>query len=150
MAVFAITNLVLGGGQYLWHYAESQRLDTLKSQLDAEQPHIRALEARLQQMETELTGLASQIEALKAEIGALEKAHPHGIPEDRYAAYTKSAQHHNELAQAHNQKVTEQQTVYADYVARVDRFNAVVDEANALAQRIGGTRHVLPMSRARR
>jgi len=131
VAVYGVMNLVLVGGQYVWYYADNQKL-----------------EARLQQMEKDLAGSASQIEAVKAGIKAVEKANPRGIPEDKYAAYSRSVRYHNELVEAHNQKVAEQQVVHGDYSSRVDQFNGLVEEANSLAKKIGGTWYVVPMPRA--
>ena len=85
--VFAVINLVLVGGQKLWHHGDQVKLDTLKAELDVQRNDIAQREAVLKTLGSSIDQYAAQISGLKSQAQAIEQQNPSGVPPDIYDSY---------------------------------------------------------------
>ncbi len=141
---FIIANVILVGGQKLWHLNDQKRLDEIKTDLEAQLPKIKSLEKELETLEISLDQMESRMNQLDVEIRTIESANPQGIPQAIYFSYSQKVDEYNSLIKQYNTSLTRFKNLYPDYSARVDSYNALVDEANSLAREIGGTWIIIP------
>jgi septal ring factor EnvC (AmiA/AmiB activator) len=145
IAVFAILNVVLVGGQKLWHHGAQQRLTTLNAQLDAQGSEIKQREAELKTLIASSEQSSATIAGLRAHVQRIEDQYPSGIPQSMYPSYVKLVDQCNLLVAGHNLDIARYNSLYEDYSQRIERYNALVKEANATSKQIGGTWYVIPV-----
>ncbi|QTL49972.1 hypothetical protein [Priestia aryabhattai] len=131
--VYGIVNLVLVGGQKLWHHDDEVKLEKYETVLKEQKNEIDGYT-------TELEDLKSQAEDLKEQITGYETDYPYGIPEELYADYEQMVDEYNSLADDYDVKSQE----YSD---EIDSYNDKVEEANALAEEVGSTWYVVPVGK---
>ncbi|MEH7683645.1 hypothetical protein, partial [Priestia megaterium] len=131
--VYGIVNLVLFGGQKLWHHDDEVKLEKYETALKEQKSDI-------DDYETELENLKSQAEDLELQIKGFEMDYPEGIPEEMYEDYELMVDEYNSLADDYDGKAQE----YSD---EIDSYNDKVEEANALAEEVGSTWYVVPVGK---
>ena len=70
---------------------------------------------------------------------------PDGVPSDRYAEYTADVERYNAEVRAYNDGLARYERLGQQYSARVDSFNQLAEEANALAVELEDIPHLLPV-----
>ncbi|QLC85420.1 hypothetical protein [Priestia megaterium] len=130
---FGIVNLVLVGGQKLWHHDDEVKLEKYETALKEQKSEIN-------DYTTELEDLKSQAEDLEEQINGYETDYPYGIPEELYADYEQMVDEYNSLVDDYDVKSQE----YSD---EIDSYNDKVEEANALAEEVGSTWYVVPVGK---
>ena len=143
--VFALINLVLVGGQKIWHHSDQKKLDTLKTELKLERTTINGAETRLQNFEERIKEINSEKNPIGLHLKKIEEQFPNGIPSNIYASYKSSVSHYNELVRTHNAMLQMYNAIYEKYSAEIDNYNMDVKKANALAKKIGGTWYLIPI-----
>jgi hypothetical protein len=147
---YVVVNLVLVGGQELYHHQDQVTLDSMERVLETERADIHRAAMELQALSGAVDSTEIEISRLKSSITGIENRYPAGIPTTLYAGYSRDVDRHNTLARAHNASLAQYEALYAAYSARVDGFNSMVDSANALAKSIGGTWYIVPVPGPRR
>lgn len=129
--IYGLINLVLVGGQKVWHHDDEAKLDELKVELKDLKASIGGYEDLLTEIDGELTGS-------KEEVDSYESDFPEGIPEEYYEDYTSAVNGYNEQLDTYNIE-------YDKYSSEIDSYNEKVEEANAVSEDIGSTWYVVPM-----
>ena len=102
--VFGALNLVLVGGQWLWHYGDQTKLDLLKTELDSERTAIDGIESKLSALKVEMQEADEKGKEIKSWIISIEYDFSSGIPPDQYGAYKRAVQKHNDRTYANYYK----------------------------------------------
>ncbi len=142
---FGAINLLLFGGQKIWHYNDQEKLDTLNPQIELMKSDLRSQEAQLRSLDTQISRCQAVIDRSRPTVQWYENTYPDGIPQNEYVQYCREVSEFNEWIDNKNTLVAQYNAIYPDYARRVDRFNAAITEANATAKRIGGTWYVIPI-----
>jgi hypothetical protein len=121
--VYGLINLVLVGGQKVWHSGDQKKLTQIQSILDDEKKD-------LDRIEGELTSKNANLDKLEIDL----KANKNGNI-DRY----------NKLVDEYNMKLGAYNQQYDDYKKRITSYNDKVNEANSIAKKIGSTWYVVPI-----
>jgi hypothetical protein len=146
-AVFTILNVVLVGGQKLWHHGAQVKLATLKAQLDAKDREIKQREAELKTLSANSEQSTATITGLKARIQMIEGQYPSGIPQSIYHSYSELIDQCNSSVANHNLNIARYNSLYEDYTQRIEQYNTLVKEANAISKQVSGTWYVIPVPR---
>jgi cell division protein FtsB len=143
--VYAGVNAFLVGGHLWRHRDDPARLDALAQRLEAEQVEIAALEAQLTMLAGSLERQEASIQQLGFRIQNVQLRYPDGVPSDRYAEYTADVERYNAEIRAYNDGIARYERLGQQYSARVDAFNQLAQEANALALQVKDIPHLLPV-----
>ena len=143
--VFGAINLVLVGGQWLWHHGDQAKLDLLKTELNSETTTISGVEAKLDGLKNEIREADEKGRKLKEWIDSVEQEFSAGIPEYLFATYKKAVKLFNESAAKHNESLSAYNAVYQGYSAQIDAHNRKVEQANTLAKSVGSTWYLVPV-----
>jgi cell division protein FtsB len=143
--VFAVINLVLVGGQKLWHHGDQVKLDTLKTELEVQKSDLDQREAELKTLGSSIDQYAAQIADLKSKAQAIEQQNPSGIPPDIYDSYKQLIDQCNSDVAKYNSGLDRSDALFQDYSQRIDRYNALIKESNDLSNQIGATWYIVPI-----
>ncbi len=120
----------------------AQRLRARQAELAGITGDFDERQVELEHAETDLDALggsidraAARLRELDTKITAIERQYPGGIPQGESADYSALVAQRNDLAAEHNALASRHDTLAEDYRRSVDRHNARVKEANALARR---------------
>lgn len=147
---FVALNMVVIGGQKLWHRNDRQRLDTFKREIEAERFQIRESENALALSFSQLELLKKQIASRAIDIAAIESRYSGRIPEPEFTNYRRIINENNGRVTEHNQLLFSYRENHARYSSELAAANEKIDEANALAKKIGGIWYVIPIPGVRR
>lgn len=127
VVLYGVGNLMLVGGQKLWHHDDQVKLDNIKTSLASENTKINNLEAELKTLEIKIKRSESYIN----NVG-------------------QNSNDYNSLVDEHNAKIANYNVIYNEYKRGIDQYNLHVNEANELAKSIGSTWYVVPIPGGKR
>ena len=103
-----------------------QRLDAQQVRIDSLSAELGALDSLVEKEKAELQRLGEEI------AGFEERATSGRLPSPEYRRYLGVIDSHNEVVEAHNERVIDMRDTYAEYSTLIDTHNALVDSANEL------------------
>ncbi len=170
--VLIVGNVVVVGGQYLWHQKDYAKLDAIKQEMASQKIALSAQESdlstkgaeidqqkqELERKKTELTNLKQEMAALRTSLDQTERSNPNGIPSASFPEYRSTVDQYNQLVRTTNQLVESYNTErdkfnsyvdaynaeHSNYSKSIDAYNGRVTEANAVSKTIGGTIVLVP------
>lgn len=171
-AVLVVGNLILVGGQRLWHRDDYAKLDSMKKQMEerktlisTEEAALRSKAAQLNEAEKDLDKKKNQLAYFKTsltqlrnKIDSTEKTYPDGIPSEEFSNYklniaeynrtvrssNKLVGSYNKLRDEFNAAVDAYNTEHGKYSGDIRTYNGQVVQANAVSSRIGSTIVLVP------
>jgi chromosome segregation ATPase len=148
IVVYLILNVVLVGGQKLWHSKDQERLDAVMAILNRESPIIDSAQADLAIRLEDLNQSSAAIDQAKAALEALDRRYPNGMPNSVVARYNADVARLDPKVAEHNEHVAVYESMRVALENRIDEYNELVQEANALIEKIGPTWYVVPVPRS--
>lgn len=119
--LYGVINLILVGGQHLWHGEERSNLKTIEAELKVGEREINKLEQGL-------TAILSHLEEI-----------------ERKMEGDISVAEYNDLVDKLNSDIDLYTSNYRKYEYKISAYNKKVEEANELAEKIGSTWYVVPI-----
>ncbi|MEZ4864032.1 MAG: hypothetical protein R3C14_22125 [Caldilineaceae bacterium] len=135
LLLLGATNFFWADGQWLFSFPVTARLSALERAITATQDEVEQLEAALQPLTTTLRQYKAEIAQLQAEIDDLATTYPqHNMPPAIYADYVAKVDRYNLLTEVYSADLIRYQTLYNDYAVKLTRYNALAEEGLGLAQ----------------
>jgi hypothetical protein len=142
--LFGVVNLIVWGGQKLWHYSDQKRLDEIQQVLEIERLKLDQLEATLKKLHHSLDEKETTLKQLDSTIDDLAAKNPNGLSGAEYDGYMLLIENYNKNAPLYNDSLKYYDSLHHNYLLDIGAYNSKVKEANVLANKIGTTWYVVP------
>jgi chromosome segregation ATPase len=116
--------------------------------LNRESPIIDSAQADLAIRLEDLNQSSAAIDQAKAALEALDRRYPNGMPNSVVARYNADVARLDPKVAEHNEHVAVYESMRVALENRIDEYNELVEEANALIEKIGPTWYVVPVPRS--
>jgi uncharacterized protein YoxC len=136
LVVYAVINLILYGGQEVFHAGDKQAYDALSQEMEQKKADIETKRGQIQNLEATIEGRRSQIERIEADVHSTERQYAStGAPDDVYSRYKGMITEGNALIKQTNLMVDQHNRLVDSFNAEVAAYNAQVPQINDLGHR---------------
>ncbi len=122
--IFVVINVLLWGGQEIYHYSDTQKIKEIDSFLQTEKSLIINLEAKISSEESEIENLKSELELYKT-LGYID-------------SYNSEVDNFNNLLEQYKSDLY-------DYNLKLTNYNNKVDEENILIKKSSSRWYLIPI-----
>jgi uncharacterized protein YoxC len=136
VAVYGIVNLVLYGGQEMYHASDKRAYEALSQVMEQRKADIQGKRSQIQALEASIEERGSQIDRLKAELRSIEQQYGSiGAPTSVYVRYEGMIAEVNGLIKQIKPMIERHSQLVDSFNAEVDGYNNQIPQLNDLSHR---------------